>query len=343
MRDELAALPLLLVLGCSGPVGAERSGTSGAAVTDSPATISFTADWTESTTALVAGQTARIAYDPARLPQCRGTLGYGGNEPAWSIDAGYMVNGIYFGAPVGVAGLSLQNEHLPPGALPSLTLPFAGQLEMWFSNTSAFGCSAWDSNYGANFAFTITAPDDAPGWVGNASILIDRATCGSGGPCYGDAKPAAATGAVFDTWARQQAAITELFFDVWKAGVTDFDNPDLWQQLDVEAHHRVDPSAPFTMDYVSFAERTGNNARYAENLRPLDPLSGVNGGPLTSAGQCPAIPATITADGQYVQVDMEIFFTVNGVAVQPGGGGAFHVLFQNYAGLYSVCPYPKSS
>jgi hypothetical protein len=37
---------------------------------------------------------------------------------------------------------------------------------------------------------------------------------------------------------------------------------------------------------------------------------------------------------------MELFFTVNGVALQPSVGGPFHVLFQNYAGLYAVCDFP---
>jgi len=79
------------------------------------------------------------------------------------------------------------------------------------------------------------------------------------------------------------------------------------------------------------------------DLRPLDLLPGNDGGALTSASQCPAIPATITPDGQYVQASLELFFTVNGVAVQPADGGAFHVLFQNYAGLYAVCGYPKGT
>jgi hypothetical protein len=213
---------------------------------------------------------------------------------------------------------------------------------MWFVGSDAFGCQAWDSNYGANYGFVVAAPANAPGWVGNASVLIDRATCGtSPGPCYADAAPADG-GATYDTWARERAFITQLFFDVWKSGVTDFANPDLWRQLDVESHHRVDPSAAFVTDYVDFAERTGNNARYAVDLRALDPLAGTPGGTaLTSASQCPAVPATTSADGQYVQVDMEIFFTANGVAVQPAAGGTFHVLFQNYAGLYAVCAFAR--
>jgi hypothetical protein len=314
-------------------------GRSVAADTASAGTMTFTADWTQSATPLVAGQPVQVSYDPARLTTCRGDLGYG-TGPSWSIDAFYSVNGIVLNESIPVGGASLANLHLAAGALPTFTPPFAGNLEMWFENTDAFGCSAWDSDYGANYPFAVAPPANAPGWIGNASYLLDRGTCP--GPCYGDAQSAEGT-ITFDTWARQEAAITQIFFDVWQSGVTDFDNPDLWHELDVESNRRLDPNSPFTMSYVNFAERVGNNARYAVDLRPLDPLPGQNGGVLTSASQCPAIPATITPDGQYVQIDMELYFTVNGVALQPSGGGSFHVLFQNYAGLYAVCSYPQAT
>jgi hypothetical protein len=343
MRHRRLALALALaapLVACSGASTEPPIGRSAAAETVADPTITFTAGWTESTTPLVAGEQAQVSYDPARLPTCRGNLGYG-TGPSWSINAYTQVNGIAFNQPLGIAGASLANLGLPAGALPSFTLPFAGTLQLWFENSDAFGCNAWDSDYGANYSFTIAPPANAPGWVSGASYLLDRATC-DGGPCYADAQSADG-GLTFDTLARQQAAITQVFFDVWQAGVTDVDNPDLWQQLDVESHRRADPTQTFTMAYVTFSERTGNNARYALDLRALDLLPGNDSGALTSATQCPAIPATITADGQYVQADLEIFFTVNGVAVQPAGGGPFHVLFQNYAGLYAICAYPHAT
>jgi hypothetical protein len=341
MRDRRLALVLAFPLASCGAAPSEPPvGRSAAADTAAAGTITFTADWKQSATALVAGGQAGVSYDPARLPACRGNLGYGVG-PGWSIEAYTRVNGISLDQPLGIAGAGLANLGLPPGTLPSFTLPFAGNLEIWFENSDAFGCNAWDSDYGANYSFTIAPPENAPGWVSGASYLLDRATCGSG-PCYADARPADG-GLTFDTWARQQAAITRVFFDVWKAGVTDFDDPELWQRLDVESHRRADPAQAFTMAYVSFSERVGNNARYAIDLRALDLLPGSDGGALTRASQCPAIPATITADGLYVQADLALYFTVNGVAVQPAGGGTFHVLFQNYAGLYAVCAYPRAT
>src|SRR5690606_24494101 len=38
-----------------------------------------------------------------------------------------------------------------------IELTEAGELEIWFENTSAFGCQAWDSAFGANYRFAITA------------------------------------------------------------------------------------------------------------------------------------------------------------------------------------------
>jgi hypothetical protein len=346
MRDAFAALLVAtgLTTACSGSGEEPSTGSTTSPVTASAPTITFGADWSQSASALVAGSTAQVSYDASRLTTCRGNLGYGGSAPGWSIDGDYSMNGIVFYEPLGVAGAGLQNEHLPAGALPSLSLPFAGTLQMWFENTDVFGCVGWDSNYGRNYAFSVAPPAGAPGWVGNASVLVDRATCGSGAPCWGDAT-AADGGATFDTWARQQAAVTMIFFDVWKSGTTDFDNPDLWKELDVEAHNRPAAAVPFGMDYVSFREREGNNARYAVDLRALDllPGAGGGGGALTSASQCPPIPATITADGQYVQADMDVYFTVNGVALQPAGGGAFRVHFENYAGLYAVCSFPQAA
>jgi hypothetical protein len=208
---------------------------------------------------------------------------------------------------------------------------------MWFQVTSVWGCDAYDSSLGANYHFAVAASANAPGWMGNTSTLIDRATCGtSGGPCYADAQPASA-GFTFDTWARVRAEITEVFFDVWKQGVTDFPNPNLWQQLDVEMHSRVGAVGPYATSYVSFAEYVGNNARYAVDVRPFDPLPGQDGGVLTDKSLCPTFATTTSADGQYIQADFQYYFTVNGAELRPADGTVFHGQFSNYLGLYAIC------
>ena len=104
-------------------------------------------------------------------------------------------------------------------------------------------------------------------------------------------------------------------------------------------HSRIGSSGTYTMSYVNFGTREGNNARYAADVRPLDMLPGLDGGALTDKSQCPTFPTTISADGQYLQADLQFYFTVNGVELRPNGGGDFHGLFQNYLGLYAVCGF----
>jgi hypothetical protein len=38
---------------------------------------------------------------------------------------------------------------------PTITIPQGAALAMWFEATSSYGCVAWDSQYGANYQFTI--------------------------------------------------------------------------------------------------------------------------------------------------------------------------------------------
>ncbi len=328
-----ALFPLLLVFAtaCGSPAPTESAAatTSPLASSANATTLTFASNWTDAVSQpLVTGAAVTVAYDPARLSTCRGNLAGGG--PGWSITAFYQVNGGSVGT-VTVAGAGLANAS-PPA---TFVVPAAGDLAMWFQVSDAWGCMAYDSSFGANYHFQVAAAGNAPGWMGNASSLIDRATCDNG-PCYADAQPAAA-GFTFDTWARQRAAITEVFFDVWKQGVTDFANPNLWKELDVEVHSRVGATGPFAMSYVSFSERTGNNARYAVDLRPMDPLPGQNGGTLTDKTLCPTFATTLSADGQYIQADLQMYFTVNGVELRPTDGTVFHGLIQNYAGLYAIC------
>src|SRR5690606_24891531 len=117
-------------------------------------------------------------------------------------------------------------------------------------------------------------------WIGEAKYAISRATC-AGGACAEDLRPLEG-GFFFDSWAKQRAAITAGYFEVWQPGVTDFDNPDLWRELDVRIYYRFDPSGPFSWRWVDFQERAGNNARYSFSLRELDPFVDPNA--------CPSVP-----------------------------------------------------
>ena len=132
-----------------------------------------------------------------------------------------------------MAGLSLANEHLPAGALPSFTLPFAGTLQIWFENTDVFGCTAWDSSYGANYSFAVAPPANAPGWVGGRAR-----TCSTAPAATAPATPTRSRrrrALTFDTWARQQAVVTAgLLRRVEEPASPISTTPTSGEQLDVQ-------------------------------------------------------------------------------------------------------------
>jgi len=141
-----------------------------------------------------------------------------------------------------------------------------------------------------------------PAWVGNAVTHVERSDCG-GESCSGSAR-SASDGFTFDGWARQRAGFTSARFEVWEPGLTDTNDALLWQKLDVELHHRIGSAGAFETGYVSFDKRVGNNARYAFDLRKLDPYA---------SGQC--------ADGAVS--DLEWYVTVNGRRL-PEGAAVYH-------------------
>ena len=313
-RTTTWMLVLAMTAGCAHETLDEEGATVSAVES---ATITFRSDWVNTVTgSLTAGATVRVVYDAARLTACRGEQsGY----QQWSITGYYRVNG---GAALSfpVAPVSAQT---PSPAV--ITLPSeSGTLEMWFQNNNRWGCNAYDSNYGQNYRFTVAASARAPGWIGDGAWVISRATCSNGLACDGDRRPLT-TAWTYETWARQRAAVRVVSFDVWKAGVTDFDNPNLWQQLDVQMRFRFGSSGAFSTRYVSFERRVGNNARYTVDLRGVDPLPDF---PALTA--CPSAPLTASPDGTLVSTTFEYYFTVNGVEYRPAPGATFRGSFSNY-------------
>lgn len=291
----------------------------------SSATITFARDYSErASTTLRVGQRARIVYDAARLPGCR--AGAMGGVPQYAI-TGYarIADGPIVTFPV--AGLNA------PSSPPSIALDRTGELQVWFQATSRYGCSEYDSDHGRNYRFPVALPANAPGWVGNGAWVISRSTCSSG-PCASDRRPLT-TAYHYDTRARQRAAVRSIYFEVYKAGVTDRDNPDLWRQLDVQVFSRpVGTSRPWRSQYVRLDGRAGNNARYGMLLRELDPL-GEN--TLTRRADCPAVTLTRSPDGMYVSTELEYYFRVNGVEYRPSASQGFRGRFTQYRGLFDVC------
>lgn len=325
MRRLFLALTLLSLAGCGSEPNGGRAPVA-ASWSGGGAELEFDGSWGETVSGTLAqNDSAAISYDITRLPQCRGELSGG---PAWSITAFYRFNG-------GAVESTPVAGHSPTGSViePSIPLTESGDLEVWFQNSNVWGCNAYDSNFGQNYHFSVGLPANAPGWMGNAASVVSRWTCNGGQACDWDRVPLA-QGFTFDTWARQRATIAELTFDVWKQGVTDWDNPDLWQTLDARVYYRFSGQQDFAWQYVSFEKRNGNDARYAVPLRPFDPLGK---GTVVDPANCPDVALTVSPDGMYVETDVELYFSVNGVELRPAGGGTFKGHFADYRGLYDVC------
>lgn len=314
--------------GCAAPADGEQAdlGTSEAALGEA-GTLTFGADFgVHVSGTLQKGKKVRVAYDASRLTACRGEQN---GHPAWTITGYYKIgSGDVHSFEAG--GFSPSGGAEPP----VIALDVSGDLQIWFQNNSVWGCSAYDSAFGNNYHFAVAPAANEPGWVGNVRAVISRQSCN--GPCESDLHPAPGE-LLYDTWARQRAAYRGITFEVWKDGVTDHDNPDLWKQLDVQVHSRVSGAGAFTSTYVSFERRLGNNARYLADLTALDPIKGLT--TITDVADCPSFPLVVPAGngGALVEATLELYFTVNGVEVRPAGGGTFRVRYQNYESAYAPC------
>ncbi|MGH7283598.1 MAG: DUF6209 family protein [Polyangiaceae bacterium] len=326
---------VLAVGGCSAASDESTTDSTSEHLSNKVVTIDFASDFTSSTTSTLAvGETAKISYDASRLTACRGNANDG--SPGWSISAFYRVNG----GPI--SSVTVGGHVADPSETPTFPLTAAGDLEIWFQNTSMWGCSAYDSAYGANYHFTVVQSATAPGWVGEPQTVLSRATCGTPPNACDSDFQTMTTGFTYDTWTRQQAAIRRAYFQAWKQGTTDFDNSDIWKELDVEIHSRIGGAGDFATAYVNFDARLGNNARYAVDLSTLDPFAapgGGNGSTLTDKSQCPQFPVSYEgpAGADSIDADVQFYFTVNGTELRPAPGGVFHGKYQNYAGLYAIC------
>jgi hypothetical protein len=265
------------------------------------ANLVFDADFTQHRDGILEpGGTVSIVYAQSRLNGCRQTQnGY----ELWDITAHVLFQ------PGGqLLAASVRD------AAATMTVPIdARHAVVWFESNNATGCHLWDSNYGNNYTFDTLSP---PQWIGNGDVLLTRDT--SGDICGG---ASISSGFSFDTWTRQRAALTNLCFEVYQPGMTDHDDPQLWQKLDTELHWRYYGQTAWTTTPVSFDRRTGNNARYAFGLRAIDPFRDFH---------CPEVAAIPTADNQYVQISIEYYIVVNGFELRPEPGAWFAGTFTDY-------------
>lgn len=128
--------------------GSEVEASLAAPLSAPEASITFRSDWNIVRNGLfIEGGTARVQYDAARLPQCRGDQN---GSPAWSITGYAQVND-------GPVQSFEAGGHSPSGGTqqPVVQLPAAGRVAFWFQVTNRWGCSAWDSNFGRNFVYEV--------------------------------------------------------------------------------------------------------------------------------------------------------------------------------------------
>lgn len=278
---------------CAPPAGPQR------------ARLVFDADWTHHREGVLApGGEVSVVYAQSRLAQCYHSRN--GNA-LWDITARVKFE----------PGNQLLSGSVRDGQWTISVPNDARKATVWFEATSASGCHQWDSNLGNNYVFEAATP---PQWVGNGSFLMTRAT--GGDICNGgDIR----NGFSFDTWTRVRAAITNLCFEVYQPGMTDRDDPDLWQKLDVSFRWRNAGESAWHSRPVSFESRQGNNARYVMSLRDVDPFRPY---------QCPTATLTRTPDGQYDQTTVEYYLVVNGYEMRPQPGAAFAGTFVDYAGTH---------
>lgn len=124
---------------------------------DTGGVLDFQTEWRQSQTgSLRQGELLTIHYDPQRLTACRG---YHNGVPAWDLLATVRFS------PTGETARGFLVQHTGPAGIldPPQPVPFttrippdAAEVEMWFQNFGIFGCSAFDSQFGSNYRFSVT-------------------------------------------------------------------------------------------------------------------------------------------------------------------------------------------
>lgn len=139
----------------------------------------------------------------------------------------------------------------------------------------------------------------------------------------------------YDDYVRQRATIRNVCFEVWSPGVTDWDNPEFWRQLDVQVHYRFGTGA-YQHAYVNSIDRRGNNRRYAWSVGfGFDPF-----GHSTSLASIQA-PLTILSEtdtSAFVQANLDFYFTVNGRVLNTPSNHDFAVEFTGYTSKPTLAP-----
>ncbi len=117
-------------------------------------TLTFNADGSLTQSApLVAGGNVKIQYSQSRMRQCTGNFN---GAPGWVITGYASLAGA--AATTWDTGRVSGTRRVAVNQV--IALPRAGDLALWFQQTSRWGCQAWDSRNGQNYHVTV---QPAPG------------------------------------------------------------------------------------------------------------------------------------------------------------------------------------
>ena len=177
--------------------------TCGAPLTQQAQKLVFSADFTQHREGvLAAGGTVEIDYATTRLDGCHEVQG---GHDLWALTAHLRFD----------PGEELPRcrGHRRAGGTPRGAGRRARRRRVWFEASDERerpSCQRDLELHGANYFFAAATP---PNWLGLAENLLVR---DAGDPCDGGSD--AASGFSFDTWARQQAGIANLCFQVYSVG-----------------------------------------------------------------------------------------------------------------------------
>jgi hypothetical protein len=186
----------------------------------------------------------------------------------------------------------------------------------------------------------------APEWMGEVGVEFERYTAR---PCAGAYAYREDDDITYGDWARQRASRRNLCFEAYKRHVTDWNNPDIWRELDARAYFRFEGQETWSWEWVNLVARPGNNAQYAFDLFSTgeegnirDPLF------LRGASDCPKVPVEPVreedldlsptldfGEPRWIlgQSTLEVYFWVNGKELRPEGDEAFRVRYLGWVGL----------
>lgn len=147
---QYVAVALVTLVACADAPDSDDGTGAGGKADGSLTTLRFARDWSERADGpLVAGRTIRIQYDLDRLTACRGSTN---GSDVWGITGYASFDG---GEPQTFEVTRLVNGRTTAVGI-ELALPARTQtVEMWFAQNNRWGCIAYDSNEGANYAFDL--------------------------------------------------------------------------------------------------------------------------------------------------------------------------------------------